>query len=180
MKGATLATHRLLRATSLRWLCLGLEMTQKRKMPQDLVEHITQLRQRFIMRMPVENNMKPYAILAATLLTGCASQPYWIEAPDQKATGAIITMRVPDVQSRCADDHALGCWNVAENTIYITTMQMDAKQMRCIVKHEQRHAAGYVHPKQPQLYTDCGDGSVYPSYNDSWPLKWSVMGMMPR
>lgn len=125
--------------------------------------------------------MKPYALLL--LLAGCASpdrqMPHWndylhITRPTEYV--AALPSGLSGYSKFEAHGHFLVC--TPQVSVYLT-----GKQRRCAESHERivHCERGLLHSEDAgSAFMDCGDGTVYPSYNDNWPIEWSVMGMMPR
>jgi hypothetical protein len=80
------------------------------------------------------------------LITGCASEPYWVKDPDWVLKETVI-LRVdsipwPDVQGWAIRDKKTGVCQIL--------ILRNVDNYECVLEHEKKHCDGYDHPKFPR------------------------------
>lgn len=97
--------------------------------------------------------------LLIPLLSGCAVDPYWTQQ-----INPIEVKHIAHVDMPCGyllgGKRLDGCWNASANTIEVRK-GLNASREECVISHERKHAAGYVHEIREIVFAqDCGDGRV--------------------
>lgn len=107
--------------------------------------------------------MKLLQLTVLTILlalpTACGRGDYWVHT---RAPGPVNgPYFAADLRPMCLAD-ALGCYVIETGTIWLKS-GMPADLLRCVTRHEYRHAAGDDHPGFPEnpLAIDCGDGTIF-------------------
>ena len=110
-----------------------------------------------------QDRMRALQITALAILLAfpiaCGRGDYWVHT---RAPGPVNgPYFAADLRPMCMAD-ALGCYVIATGTIWLKSGMSDA-MLRCVTRHEYRHASGDDHPGFPEnpLAIDCGDGTVF-------------------
>ena len=88
------------------------------------------------------------------LLSGCATDTYWV-----RAVNPVEVKHIAHVDLPCGRFGWSACWNPAAQTIEVKK-GLPAGLEACVISHERKHAAGYRHDlERPNFAIDCGDGT---------------------
>ena len=100
-------------------------------------------------------NLLRYTLVAALLLSGCASAPYWTRVYEP-----VLLTDIRIVDKPCGRTDWAGCNSRATGVIQIKR-GLSQVEAWCVLEHEKRHLAGWNHYGTHGLLAyDCGNGET--------------------
>lgn len=100
--------------------------------------------------------MIPRVTILALMTSACAPAPYWVKVAEPIPLRELSYVEIP-----CGREDWLGCTHMVTGDVELRK-GLSFSMHECVMSHERRHLAGWIHDARPLFAYDCGDGTIHP------------------